>query len=179
MIDHNGSLSGLDNFDGFKLIYFGFTNCPDVCPIELEKTGRIVNGIEEKHDANTKLVPVFITCDPMRDTPETIKQYLQGSSLYVTFADFHTNFIGFTGPAEDVARVCKQFRVYFKRSFTSQSTSSEVERNYLVDHSVFFYLVDPDGQFVDVYGKDKDDEECIRSISLRMQSYQPTSKSTF
>lgn len=72
-------------------------------------------------------MPVFITCDPVRDTPEVLREYLK---------EFHTGIVGLTGTYEQVKNVCKQYRVYF-------STPKDVKpgEDYLVDHSIYFYLM--------------------------------------
>ena len=87
--------------------------------------------IIEKVKASTKddklFMPVFITCDPVRDTPEVLREYLK---------EFHPGIIGLTGTYEQVKNVCKQYRVYF-------STPKDVKpgEDYLVDHSIYFYLM--------------------------------------
>ena len=79
LIDTNGMpLSDKDLLGKYYLLYFGFTHCPDICPEELSKIGQITKSVKEaKPDA--RFCPVFITCDPERDTPGKIKSYLQGN----------------------------------------------------------------------------------------------------
>lgn len=131
----------------FSIIYFGFSHCPDVCPEELDKLGDM---IDELKTHNVQLQPIFITCDPARDTPEVVKAYL---------ADFHPDLIGLTGDYNEVKNACKQYRVYF-------STPPNVKpgQDYLVDHSIFFYLMDPEGKFVDVIGRDMDAKGGVQKI---------------
>lgn len=87
----------------------------------------IIDSVKEKSGGVDVMRPVFITCDPARDTPEVLKKYL---------AEFHDGIIGLTGTYEQVKNVCKQYRVYF-------STPSKVQpgEDYLVDHSIYFYLM--------------------------------------
>ncbi|KAG8921210.1 Cu-binding protein [Tulasnella sp. 417] len=122
----------------WSLIYFGFTNCPDICPDELDKMGEVVDLIERKHGADV-VVPVFVSVDPARDPVPQVKKYL---------SEFHPKMIGLTGSYEAVKKMCKVYRVYF-------STPPEVKpgEDYLVDHSIYFYLMDPKGEFVDAFGK--------------------------
>ena len=106
-------------------VYFGFTHCPDICPEELDKMAEMIDQVKEI-SGNT-MRPIFITCDPARDTPAVMKTYL---------AEFHPDMIGLTGTYEAVKSVCKAYRVYF-------STPSDVKpgQDYLVDHSIYFYLM--------------------------------------
>lgn len=121
----------------YSLIYFGFTHCPDICPEELDKMAGMIDRVKERH--GNVLKPIFISCDPARDTPEVIRRYL---------ADFHEDIIGMTGTWQEVKDVCKVYRVYF-------STPPDVKpgQDYLVDHSIYFYLMDPDGDFVEAIGR--------------------------
>ena len=155
LTDFNGETfthENLKNEDGtFSMIYFGFTNCPDVCPEELEKLGDI---IEELKKDNISLQSIFITCDPARDKPDIMKKYLM---------DFHPSIIGLTGSYEAVKSTCKKFRVYF-------STPPDVKpgQDYLVDHSIFFYLMDNQGNFVDVIGREVDGKSGAEKIKAYM-----------
>jgi protein SCO1/2 len=109
----------------YSLVYFGFTHCPDICPEELDKMAGMIDNVKAKH--GDVMRPVFITCDPARDTPEVTKEYLK---------EFHDDLIGLTGDYEQVKATCKAFRVYF-------STPKDVlpGQDYLVDHSIYFYLM--------------------------------------
>lgn len=109
----------------YSLIYFGFTNCPDICPEELDKMAEVIDKVKEKHGEAMR--PVFISCDPARDTPEIIERYLQ---------DFHKDIVGLTGTYDDIKETCKKYRVYF-------STPKEIKpgQDYLVDHSIYFFLM--------------------------------------
>jgi protein SCO1/2 len=85
------------------------------------------------------ILPIFVTCDPERDTPAVLKEYL---------SEFHSEFIGLTGSYDDIKGMCKKYRVYF-------STPQNVKpgQDYLVDHSIYFYLMDPEGDFVEALGR--------------------------
>lgn len=141
----------------FSIVYFGFTHCPDVCPDELDKLGDMLDTL--KKDNNVELQPIFITCDPARDTPDIIKLYLE---------DFHPSIIGLTGTYEKVKLACKQYRVYF-------STPPDVKpgQDYLVDHSIFFYLMDSEGNFVDVIGREATAREGVEKIKKHIDAFIP------
>ena len=78
-------------------VYFGFTRCPDICPEELDKMARMLDVVEAK--APGSLLPIFITCDPARDDPKALKEYL---------AEFHPAFIGLTGTYDQIKDLCKK-----------------------------------------------------------------------
>lgn len=79
LIDTEGRPFSDKNLLGkYYLLYFGFTHCPDICPEELGKISEIVERVKKVKGDDVSLVPVFITCDPERDTPEVIKSYLKG-----------------------------------------------------------------------------------------------------
>ncbi|KAG2228802.1 hypothetical protein INT48_005384 [Thamnidium elegans] len=140
----------------FSLIYFGFTHCPDICPEELDKMAAVVDEVKKEFGPNV-LIPIFITCDPLRDTEPVVKEYVQ---------DFHPDLIGFTGTEQEIKQVAKSFRVY---SFKPANVSADDD--YLVDHSIFFYLMDPEGNFVDCYARDTTAEEVLTSFKNYMQDY--------
>lgn len=100
---------------------------------------------------------VFVTCDPARDGPEELKKYL---------AEFHPDFIGLTGTYDDIKAMCKAYRVYF-------STPSKVKpgQDYLVDHSIYFYLMDPEGNFVEALGRQHSPEQAARVILGHMKEW--------
>ena len=106
---------------------------------------------------------VFITCDPNRDTPEVIKDYL---------LEFHDGIVGLTGTHEQIKHVCKQYRVYF-------STPKDVPKgqDYLVDHSIFFYLMDPQGEFVQALGRQYDGPAGVAKIIDHIDAYNEEVKS--
>lgn len=127
LTDHNGKDFTQDDLKGkYSLVYFGFTHCPDICPEELDKMAGMIDQVKEKHGEGV-MRNVFISCDPARDTPEVIRRYL---------AEFHEDILGMTGTWQEVKDVCKAYRVYF-------STPADVKpgQDYLVDHSIYFYLM--------------------------------------
>lgn len=164
LVDTNGDQFTQENLKNdqkkFSIIYFGFTHCPDVCPDELDKLGEMLNELKSKD--NIELQPLFITCDPARDSPEIIKQYL---------TDFHPSIVGLTGTYENVKKACKQYRVYF-------STPPDVKpgQDYLVDHSIFFYLMDSEGGFVDVIGREVEAAAGAEKIRKHVEAFVPQSE---
>jgi protein SCO1/2 len=109
------------------LIYFGYTYCPDVCPTELQV---IATALDALGPLATRVVPLFITIDPERDTGAQMGQYVKL---------FDDRLIGLTGTPEQIADVARAYRVYYAKVTSKDSTG------YLMDHSAFVYLVGPDG----------------------------------
>ncbi|GAA5854645.1 hypothetical protein JCM8547_004922 [Rhodosporidiobolus lusitaniae] len=138
LTDQNGNEFGDKALLGrWSMVYFGFTNCPDICPEELDKMTLVVDSVSKSHQ--TDILPVFITCDPARDDVKAVKAYVK---------DFHPSLVGLTGAYNEIKKTCKAYRVYFSTPPNAKPTD-----DYLVDHSIFFYLMDPNGKFVDAFGR--------------------------
>lgn len=158
LIDQNGRPFSEDDLKGrHSLVYFGFSHCPDICPEELDKMARMFDQVEAEQPG--KLLPVFVTCDPARDTPEVLGKYL---------VEFHPRFVGLTGTYEQIKAMCKAYRVYF-------STPAVVQpgQDYLVDHSIYFYLMDPQGDFVEALGRQHSPDQGAKLITEHIRDYKP------
>ncbi|ROT35409.1 SCO1/SenC [Sodiomyces alkalinus F11] len=156
LIDQNGNPFSSEDMKGrYALVYFGFSHCPDICPDELDKMARMFDIVEEQRPG--AILPVFVTCDPERDTPGILKEYL---------AEFHPRFIGLTGSYDDIKAMCKKYRVYF-------STPQNVKpgQDYLVDHSIYFYLMDPEGDFVEALGRQHSPQAGAKLILDHMKDW--------
>jgi protein SCO1/2 len=115
----------------YMLIFFGFTHCPDICPAELQV---IAQALEQLGDKAKNVVPIFITLDPERDTPEAMGNYVKS---------FGHNFVGLTGSPEAIAAAAKAYRVSYAKVEDKESAA-----DYGVDHSALVYLMDPKGRYV-------------------------------
>ena len=115
----------------YMLIFFGFTHCPDICPAELQV---IAQALEQLGDKAKTVVPIFITLDPERDTPEAMANYVKS---------FGPNFVGLTGSPEAIAAAAKAYRVAY-----AQVKNKDLPGDYSVDHSALVYLMDPEGRYV-------------------------------
>ncbi|HMN36861.1 MAG TPA: SCO family protein [Hyphomicrobium sp.] len=115
----------------YMLVFFGYTHCPDVCPSGLQVMSAALAKLGDKAK---DVVPVFITLDPERDTPEKLADYLHS---------FDPRFIGLTGSKQDVESATKAYRVY-RQVVPDDKTPGE----YTIDHSAIIYLMDKSGQFV-------------------------------
>ncbi|MBL6080121.1 SCO family protein [Belnapia sp. T18] len=112
----------------WALLYFGYTFCPDVCPTELQTMAAALDALGP--ELGERVRPVFVSIDPERDTPERLADYV---------ALFHPRLIGLTGSAAHVAQAARAYRVYYARARPGDGDG------YLMDHSSFIYLLDPDG----------------------------------
>ena len=131
LTDQSGRQVSDADFRGkYMLIFFGYTYCPDICPTELQ----IMTQALETMGAKAKnITPIFISIDPERDTPETLKAYVE---------NFGPRLVGLTGTAEQTAAVAKAYRVYYAKAGKTDSP------DYLMDHSSIIYLMDRDGRFL-------------------------------
>lgn len=154
LVNHEGKPVTDRDFTGkWTLIYFGFTHCPDICPDELQKMVAAIDKIKEK--AVIEVVPVFISVDPERDTVEQVREYVK---------EFHPNLVGLTGSQSDIRQVAREFRVYYMKT-------EEEEADYLVDHSIIMYLMDPDMEFVKFFGKNYDVDALTEGVINEVKSY--------
>ena len=152
-----GSFS-LINQDGFEvtdvdvikepsLIYFGYTFCPDICPLDTYRNVEAVRILEKK---GYSVTPIFITFDPQRDTTDVIKE----------FSNFmHPKMIGLTGSVEQIRKITSKYRVYYKKQ------NDEDQQNYLVDHTAFTYLVFPEIGFMDFFRRDLTAEQLADKVA--------------
>lgn len=130
LIDQNGVKRSSADFKGrYVLIYFGYSNCPDVCPTTLSL---MADALDRLGPAANRIVPIFITIDPERDTPAKLKPYM---------AAFGPRFVGLTADLATIKTVAGLYRVYLKKEPLTGG-------NYAMDHSSVIYLMGPDGRFV-------------------------------
>jgi len=115
------------------VIFFGYTFCPDACPTALNNIGV---ALEKLGPDAGQLQPLFITVDPQRDTREVMSDYLKS---------FDSRIVGLTGTQDQIDSVVKEYRVYV----AEQKSESDGD-DYLVSHSAYIYLLDPQGKFVNV-----------------------------
>lgn len=102
--------------------------------------------------------PIFISVDPARDSVQQVAKYV---------ADFHPRMIGLTGDYSTVKATCRAYRVYF-----STPPNAKADDDYLVDHSIFFYFMDPDGQFVDAFGKSSEVTDVVARVQKEITAWQ-------
>lgn len=135
LVDQHGQVRRDSDFRGrYMLVYFGYTFCPDVCPTTILAMSRALERLADG-DANLadRVVPVFITVDPERDTVDVMAAYAP---------NFHPDLVALTGSREQIAAAAKAYRVYYAK------VSDDSAGDYLMDHSSFIYLMAADGAYV-------------------------------
>ena len=149
LVDQAGRTIRDDDLRGkWQLVFFGFTSCPDVCPMTLEN---ITAALEELGPVADKLQPLLITVDPERDTPAVLKEYL---------AAFDPRILGLTGTPERVQEALRSFRVY--------AAKRPLDGGYTMDHSTFVYLMDPHGAYAVHFSPQASVEEMAKQINARI-----------
>lgn len=129
-----------------SLVYFGYTFCPDVCPLDNVRNAEAVDILEEK---GLEVTPIFISIDPRRDTPEVMAEYAEA---------MHPRMIGLTGSEEQVKAASQAYKTYFK----VQEGDPDY---YLVDHSTFTYLMMPGTGFVDFFKREITADEMAERVA--------------
>jgi protein SCO1 len=133
LTDQDGKKVRWEDFKGkYRLVYFGYTYCPDVCPVDLQRIMQAFARFEKADPARAaKVQPILVSVDPERDTPAVLKTYV---------AAFHPRLIGLTGTPDEIAKVEKDFVVI------SSKEEAKGSSDYLVSHSRTPYLFGPDGE---------------------------------
>lgn len=133
LTDQNGERVSWSDFAGkYRVVYFGYTYCPDVCPVDLQAIMQGYRAFAAAHpDRAARVQPIFITVDPERDTPDVMKTYA---------AAMGDNLVALTGTQEEIAAVAKDFAVVYGKEGDPAAT------DYLVGHSRTPYLFDPEGK---------------------------------
>lgn len=137
LVDATGrTVTDKDVLTAPSLIYFGYTFCPDVCPLDTARNAEAVDLLAERGQMVT---PVFITVDPQRDTPQVVGDYA---------ANMHERMIGLTGSPAQIKAASEAYRTYYRANLTGDDY-------YLVDHSTFSYLVLPEHGFVEFFRREE------------------------
>jgi protein SCO1/2 len=135
LIDQRGQTRDSAEFHGqFMLVFFGFTHCPDICPVELQT---MTTALDQLGAAADKVTPIFITVDPARDTPQVMGEFV---------ANFHPRLVALTGSEAEVGAVARRFRVYYAKA--TGGTASSDASDYIMDHTAIVYLIGPDGGYL-------------------------------
>jgi protein SCO1 len=129
------------------LVYFGFTSCPDTCPTALLE---IAAALEKLGPDADKLQPLFITVDPLRDTPAVMGNYTQS---------FDSRIVGLTGTPQQIAAVAQEYGAYYE-----PRKSGPGAEDYVMDHSTYLYLMDAEGKFVRGFDADTPGERIAEAV---------------
>ncbi|HMO76538.1 MAG TPA: SCO family protein [Sphingopyxis sp.] len=133
LTDQNGGTVRDTDFAGrYRIVYFGYSFCPDVCPVDLQKLMRGLAAFEKADPARGATIqPIFITVDPERDTPEALQPFV---------ARYHPRLLGLTGTADQIAAAAKAYAV------TYHKVEGSAPDRYLMAHAQLAFLMDPDGK---------------------------------
>jgi protein SCO1/2 len=149
LVAHTGERVTDADFRGrWLLVFFGYTFCPDVCPTALGKVAVVMDELGPLAD---RVQPLFVSVDPERDTPEVLAEYV---------AQFHPSIVGLTGTPEEIAKVAKEYRAFYRKVVPEGADESD----YLMDHSAYLYLMGPDGKFVRVFSHTQGPDEIAAAI---------------
>lgn len=135
LIDSDKQIFNSKNLKKKKIVYFGYTFCPDVCPLDLAKLSEVYNKFTKLKNS---VQPIFISLDPLRDRPNVLKSYLE---------NFNPNIIGLTGNEEDINKIIKKFKIY------RNMVKSEDDDYYTIDHTSLFYLLDSNDKYLTHFGR--------------------------
>ena len=145
------TVTDTDVLTGPSLVYFGYTFCPDVCPLDNARNAEAIDLLESQGQMVT---PVFISIDPARDTPEVVGEFAY---------NLHERMIGLTGSPEQVKAASRAYKTYYK-------AHEEEDEYYLVDHSTFTYLVLPEHGFVEFFRRDATPEDMTNKIMCFLEN---------
>ena len=142
---HDGKIfNTLENEDPM-LIYFGFTYCPDVCPITLLTMANVLDNLD-----NERITPLFITVDPERDDETVLSNYVSA---------FHDDIIGLTGSIDEINKVTEDWKVYFKKE-----NNVDMPDNYTVNHLDIIFIANKNAEFVDFIKPNTSAEDVINKL---------------
>lgn len=153
--DKDGKPVSWDQFKGkYRIVYFGYTFCPDVCPMDLGRTMQGYLKFAEQHrDLADKIQPIFITIDPARDTPERIGQYA---------ANFTPKLLGLSGSQAQIDGAVEAFKV-------SVARGEDRPGGYLMNHSRFAYLMGPNGEPLEALPIDKGPDAVAADLARQVR----------
>ena len=136
LVNEAGKTVHAADFAGkYTVFYFGYTYCPDVCPLDTANLMQGYHAFAKAHpDKAARLVPIFVSIDPARDTPQVLAQFT---------GNFGKELVGLTGSADQIAAVAKEFAVYYQKRAAPKGAAPQA---YLKDHRRAAYLMGPDGK---------------------------------
>lgn len=150
LTDQNGKARASRDFRGTPmLIYFGYTNCTDACPLDAQTITNVVDLLDRR---GLTVAPIFITVDPRRDTPDQLKQFL---------SSFHPRFVRLTGPVERVTKIATAYGA----SGEGDQLGTKKDGGYDVLHAAIGYLVGRNGEFLDLVRLKGDPDEIATHVA--------------
>lgn len=164
MTDQNGQQVQFSSTNGkLRLVFFGFTHCPDICPVSMLTLTNIQNTLGAKA---AEVTPVFITVDPERDTPAVMKEYI---------GNFHPSILALTGTKEETDKAAQAFKAYYSVQKTPVAEGGHSEHgaghgsDVQVDHSGFIYLLNRDGKYLAHFEHDVAEQKLLDALKPYLQ----------
>ena len=152
LTDHQGVLRTEADYAGqWLLVFFGFANCPDVCPTTLAEVAAVMDGLGADRDA---VQPLFISIDPERDTPKALGNLVPR---------FEAGIVGLTGTPEQIARTAESFKIYYEKIEEAAAPGG-----YTMGHSSQLFLFDPSGGYVKAWQYGTPAEEILVDLRERV-----------
>ena len=149
LVDQNGQARSDSDFRGqYLLVFFGYTNCPDVCPTTLQT---ITTAMDKLGSDAAKVTPIFITVDPERDTPAVMKAYA---------ANFTPRLVALSGSPDAIAAAAKIYRIYYKKVGEGA--------DYSMDHTALVYLMGPDGNYLAHFSNEATADDIVKDLHQRL-----------
>ena len=165
LTDQNGHTIHAADFRGkLMLVYFGYTHCPDICPVSVAGMSKAMDLLGAKAD---QVAPLFITVDPARDTPAVLKDYL---------SNFNKHMIGLTGTPEQIKAVAADYKAYFARQGAPQDEEKPGQMgahkgnsSYPVNHSGYIYLMDKNGKYLQLFQYNASPSQIAGAINAQLK----------
>jgi len=155
LVDLDGNLVTNKSFEGkWTLLYFGFARCPDICPSEMVKVGKVMDTLKKEHpELHKNIQPIFVSIDPARDSLKALRDYAK---------DFHPSYVFLTGAPQQVQAMAKKYRVYMSKADETD------DGDYLVDHSIVIYFHDETGDIADCFTQSMRPTDVVEKVVERM-----------
>lgn len=152
LTDHTGKPARLADFNGkVVLLFFGFANCPDVCPTALADMAQVVKRIDPE---GKRVQGLFVTVDAKRDTPQALAKYVTA---------FHPTFLGLYGDEDTTAALAKEFKIFYS------AQPADAQDHYMVSHSNAIYVYDPRGRLRLLMGADRSVDKMVADVALLLE----------
>ena len=162
LVDQEGKTRHDTDFRGqILLVAFGFTHCPDICPVTVATLSKTMEQLQAKA---AQVTPLFITVDPQRDTSEVMKEFL---------TNFDKRIVGLTGTELQIKQVADAYKIYYARAQEEANNKTDLAGkntpDYNVDHSGYIYMMGKDGQFMRVFPYNVPEQEIISAVEAAIQ----------
>jgi protein SCO1 len=152
----DGSTKTDESFRGrWMLVYFGYTHCPNICPMTLSAISRALDTLGP---LGANVQPVYITIDPERDTPEQMGEYTRA---------FDSRIVGLTGTPQAIALVAKKYRVFYEK------VAGQTRDDYSMMHSSYIYVMDPNGRYVTLITQSEDPAAIVERMRELLTTVAP------